>query len=135
MARINDLGEYKNKKVDNEALKTSGREVIGVTDRTLADYDTSAKALLDTLANREQQKMFAQHVAQDRVVVQRQLLLHEHDQLDRQGEIDFRSGLDRYASDAGLRWTCRKRRTPPCRRASAISPRAPRRRAGPTSNS
>lgn len=104
MARINDLGEYKNKKVDNEALKTSGREVIGVTDRALADYDTSAKALLDTLANRQQQKMFAQHVAQDRVVIQRQLLLHEHDQLDRQGEIDFRSGLDRYASDAGLRW-------------------------------
>jgi hypothetical protein len=104
MARINDLGEWKNQQLDNEALKTDGKNALGVTDRTLKDYDSAVQALDGTLSNGYQKKLFAQHAAQDRVIVQRQLLLHEHDQLDKQQEIDFRSGLDRFASDAGLRW-------------------------------
>jgi hypothetical protein len=104
MARISDLGKYKNNNIDNGALHVSGRDAIGITDRSLKDYDKATQDLEGTLTDRYQKTLFEQHVGQDRVLVQRQLLLHEHAQLDAQQAVDFESGLDSIASDAGLRW-------------------------------
>lgn len=105
MRAVNDLGEFKSSEIDAKALKKTGRNAIGVTATTLQEYDSATQALASTLENKHQKTLFQQHVGQDKEIVRRQLLLHESQQLELQGEIDFRSGLDRYASDAGLRWT------------------------------
>lgn len=104
MSRLSDLGSWKAQTLDGKALQTKGSAALGVSDHGMEAYDDAVNKLAQTLESGDQRKIFFHHVMQDRPLVQKQLIVHEQQQLEVQGEVDFRSGLDRYISDAGLMW-------------------------------